>query len=58
MKTYKVPKGLATKIHSTVLGLKDVTSVVALGAEEVAQYEFDMNEIFYIKGPMGRGLQL
>ena len=58
VKSYRVPKGLATRIHKSVLGLKDVSAIAALEPEEKTHYEFDEQESFYIKGPMGRGLQI
>ena len=41
-----------------MLGQKDISAVGALEPEERTHYEFDEKEIYYIKGPMGRGLQL
>ena len=41
VKSYRVPKGLATNIHKTVHGLKDVTAIAALENEEKTHFEID-----------------
>ena len=41
VKTYNKPKGLATRIHKSVLGFKDVSAIAALEPEEKTHYEFD-----------------
>ena len=41
VKTYNIPKGLATRIHKSVLGFKDVSAIAALEPEEKTHYEFD-----------------
>lgn len=53
-----MPKGLATQIHATSLGLKDLSQIAVLHPIEQTQYEVDSFKKFYIKGPMGKGLQL
>lgn len=47
LKTYQRPKGLATRIHETTIA-----------AQKEANGEPVQGETYYIKGPMGRGLQL
>lgn len=44
LKTYNVPKGLATRIHSAHI------------TEDLKPDEANPDESFFIKGPMGRGL--
>ena len=50
LKTYDKPKGLATRIHNTKVAEKN-SAVVPAELPTVG-------ESYYIKGPMGRGLQL
>lgn len=51
IKTYGTKRGLATKIHSTLFDEEMVR-------KEQAAEGFSSENAYFIKGPMGKGLQL
>lgn len=51
LKTYGVAKGLATRIHQS-----QVINKAQVGEE--GKSEFKDDSVYFIKGPMGRGLQM
>lgn len=53
IKNYMAPKGLATRIHNAAI--EHLPQKLVKPSEDQG---FDSQEVFYIKGPMGRGLQL
>ena len=53
LKTYNQAKGLATRIHKTAIP-DDKAAIIPMYESPA----FSSDEVYYIKGPMGRGLQL